>query len=186
MATLLLSNSDKQVRGQDLRRTLFQLLHGFQAIENALSLFALPFASHEELLSTKGHPDILGEFDGHVGDTACHLRAQMVWQVYDYYKLAERRQWISAALAALELVKARTVALLIDLHKKKGYMRALGFNPILSYGEIFDRIGWSYVLESLGAQVSASFKRPINYCDAIVVLEWPSWVVCRFEPLFSR
>jgi hypothetical protein len=155
MATLLLSNSERQVRGQDFRRTLFQLLHGFQAIQNALNLFALPFASHDDLLTTSGHPDILGEFDGHVGDTACHLRAQMVWRVYDYYKLAERRHWIPVALDTLERVKAETVALLIELHRKSGYARALGFNRTTSYGEIFDRIGWSAFLDELTTEVSA-------------------------------
>lgn len=148
MATLLLSRPEKTTRGQDLRRTLLHLLHGLQAIQNALTTLALPFSSHSNLLSISGHVDILAQFDAHAGDTACHMRAQMIWQVYEYYKLAERREWIILALEGLAVVKAETIALMVALHKKNGYMRALGFGSIISFGQLFDRVGWTEFLDS--------------------------------------
>lgn len=153
MATLLLSRPEKTTRGQDLRRTLLHLLHGFQAVENALTIFALPFSSHAELLAIAGHPEILAQFDAHVGDTACHMRAQMIWELYEYYKLAERREWVIIALEALARVKFQTVALMLALHKKNGYMRALGFGSVISFGQLFDKVGWTGFLDNFDQKV---------------------------------
>lgn len=157
MSTLLLSAADKPVRGraQDLRRTLLQLLHGFQAIENALTIFALPFTPNDDLLSAKG--DILAEFDGHVGDTACHLRGQMLWEVYEHYKPTERREWVPLALEALSRVKAATVLFMLELHGRSGHLNALGIGKMLSYGEIFDRVGWSGFMDMFDNQVCRTF-----------------------------
>jgi hypothetical protein len=157
MATLVLARPDKTTRGQDLRRTLLHLLHGFQAIENALATFLLPFSSHQDLLAILGHRGILADFDAHVGDTACHMRAQMIWEVYEYHKLASRRDWINLALVSLARVKAETIALLLALHKKNGYMRALGFGTIVPYGQIFDRIGWSAFVDMFDKRASFSW-----------------------------
>ena len=71
------------------------------------------------------------------------MRAQMIWEVYQHYKEPESRGWIDEALIALAQVKADTIALMVALHKKNGYMRALGFGSMVRYGQIFDRIGWS-------------------------------------------
>ena len=142
MATLLLANPAKETRGQDLKRTLLHILHGLQAIENALETFSLVYSPHDILLSDPERKDILADFDAHVGDTACHMRAQMIWEVYQHYRTPESRTWIDEALIALAQVKADTVALMVALHKKNGYMRALGFGSRVKYGQIFDRIGW--------------------------------------------
>ena len=71
------------------------------------------------------------------------MRAQMIWEVYQHYREPESRGWIDEALIALAQVKADTIALMVALHKKNGYMRALGFGSVVRYGQIFDRIGWS-------------------------------------------
>lgn len=149
MATLLLARPSKESRGKDLKRTLLHLLHGLHSIENALRCFILPFSSHESLLATPGHPNILADFDAHVGDTACHMRAQMIWEVSEYYKPCQRRAWVDLALIALSQVKMQTISLMLALHGKRGYMRALGFGSIVTYGQIFDRIGWTAFLDIL-------------------------------------
>ena len=82
MATLLLASPSKETRGQDLKRTLLHTLHGLQAIEDALETFSFAYSPHDTLLSDPEHKDILANFDAHVGDTACHMRAQMVWEIY--------------------------------------------------------------------------------------------------------
>ena len=143
MATLLLASPAKEARGQDLKRTLLHILHGLQAVEDALETFSLAFSPHDTLLSDPEHKDILADFDAHVGDTACHMRAQMIWEVYQHHQAPESRAWIDEALIALGQVKTDTVALMVALHKKNGYMRALGFGSRVRYGQIFDRIGWS-------------------------------------------
>ena len=143
MATLLLASPAKESRGQDLKRTLLHILHGLQAVEDALETFSLAHSPHDVLLSDPEHKDILADFDAHVGDTACHMRAQMIWEVYQHYQEPESRSWIDEALIALAQVKADTIALMVALHKKNGYMRALGFGSRVRYGQIFDRIGWS-------------------------------------------
>ena len=143
MATLLLVSPTKETRGQDLKRTLFHILHGLQTIEDALEIFSFAYSPHDILLSDPEHKDILANFDAHVGDTACHMRAQMIWEVYQHYRAPESRTWIDEALIALAQVKADTVALMVALHKKNGYMRALGFGSRVKYGQIFDGIGWS-------------------------------------------
>ena len=143
MATLLLASPSKESRGQDLKRTLLHILHGLQAVEDALETFSLAHAPHDVLLDDPERKDILADFDAHVGDTACHMRAQMIWEVYQQYRELESRSWIDEALIALAQVKADTIALMVALHKKNGYMRALGFGSKVRYGQIFDRIGWS-------------------------------------------
>jgi len=142
MATLLLASPAKEARGQDLKRTLLHILHGLQAVEDALETFSLAFSPRDTLLSDPEHKDILADFDAHVGDTACHMRAQMIWEVYQHHRALESRAWIDEALIALGQMKTDTVALMVALHKKNGYMRALGFGSRVSYGQIFDRIGW--------------------------------------------
>lgn len=143
MATLLLASPTKETRGQDLKRTLLHVLHGLQAVEDALETFSLAYSPHDILLSDPEHKDILSDFDAHVGDTACHMRAQMVWEVYQHYREPESRTWIDEALIALAQVKADTIGLMTALYKKNGYMRALGFGSRVRYGQVFDRVGWS-------------------------------------------
>lgn len=143
MATLLLASPTKESRGQDLKRTLLHILHGLQAIEDSLETFSLAYSPHEALLSDPDRKDILADFDAHVGDTACHMRAQMIWEVHQQYRAPESRTWIDEALIALAQVKTDTVALMVALHKKNGYMRALGFGTRVRYEQIFDRIGWT-------------------------------------------
>jgi len=153
MATLLLANPAKETRGQDLKRTLLHILHGLQAVEDSLETFSLAFSPHDILLSDPEHKDILADFDAHVGDTACHMRAQMIWEVYQHYRAPESRAWIDEALIALGQVKTDTVALMVALHKKNGYMRALGFGSRVRYGQIFDRIGWSSFVDMFEGQI---------------------------------
>jgi hypothetical protein len=143
MATLLLASPAKETRGQDLKRTLLHILHGLQAIEDSLETFSLAYSPHDILPSDPEQKGILAAFDAHVGDTACHMRAQMIWEVYQHYREPESRTWIDEALIALGQVKADTVTLMVALHQKNGYMRALGFGSRVRYGQIFDRIGWS-------------------------------------------
>lgn len=153
MATLLLASPAKETRGQDLKRTLLHILHGLQAVEDALDTFSLSYSPRDILLSDPERKDILADFDAHVGDTACHMRAQMVWEVYQHHQESESRAWIDEALIALAQVKADTIALMVALHKKNGYMRALGFGSRVTYGEIFDRIGWSSFIDMFDKRV---------------------------------
>ena len=157
MATLLLASPTKETRGQDLKRTLLHILHGLQAIEEALDTLSLAYSPHDVLLSDPDHRGILADFDAHVGDTACHMRAQMVWEVYQHYQEPDSRTWIDEALIALAQVKADTIALMVALHKKNGYMRALGFGSRVRYAQIFDRIGWSSFVDMFE-------KRPDGRC----------------------
>jgi hypothetical protein len=147
MATLLLASPAKETRGQDLKRTLLHILHGLQAIEDALETFSLAYSPHDVLLSGPERKDILADFDAHVGDTACHMRAQMIWEVYQHYREPESRTWVDEALIALAQVKADTIGLMVALHKKNGYMRALGFGSKVMYRQIFDRVGWSSFMD---------------------------------------
>lgn len=157
MATLLLASPSKETRGQDLKRTLLHILHGLQAVEDALETFSLAYSPHDILLSDPEHKGILADFDAHVGDTACHMRAQMIWGVYQHYREPVSRTWIDEALIALAQVKADTVALMVALHKKNGYMRALGFGSRVNYEQILDRVGWSSFVDMFD-------KRPGGCC----------------------
>ena len=165
MATLLLASSTKETRGQDLKRTLLHILHGIQATEDALETFSVAYSPHEILLSDPEYKGILADFDAHVGDTACHMRAQMIWEVYQHYRAPESRTWIDEALIALAQVKADTVALMVALHKKNGYMRALGFGSRVKYGQIFDRIGWSSFVDMFERRVY-SRRKGHRYSDS--------------------
>ena len=158
MATLLLASPAKETRGQDLKRTLLHIFHGLQAVGDALETFSLAYSPHDILLSDPEHKDILADFDAHVGDTACHMRAQMIWEVYQHYREPESRTWIDEALIALAQVKADTIALMVALHKKNGYMRALGFGSRVSYGQIFDRIGWSSFVDMFDKRMGGRGK----------------------------
>lgn len=163
MAILLLASPAKETRGQDLKRTLLHILHSLQAIEDALHTFSFAYSPPNILLSDSEHKDIFADFDAHVGDTACHMRAQMIWEVYQYYRQPESRTWIDEALIALGQVKADTVALMVALHKKNGYMRALGFGSRVQYGQIFDRIGWSSFADMFDSRTSGRGRGRLRF-----------------------
>jgi len=77
----------------------------------------------------------------------------MIWEVYQHYREPESRAWVDEALIALAQVKTDTVALMVALHKKNGYMRALGFGSRVRYGQIFDRIGWSSFVDMFEGRI---------------------------------
>ena len=196
MATLLIASPAKETRGQDLKRTLLHILHGLQAIEDALEKFSLAYSPHDTLLSESEPKVILADFDAHVGDTACHMRAQMIWEVYQHYRETESRVWIDEALIALGQVKADTVALMLALYKKNGYMRALGFGSRVQYGQIFDRIGWSFFVDMFDNRTGSrrrSRRRFDSWCSEVStpVTLTPAWsesdqTVYDFKTDYSR
>jgi hypothetical protein len=77
------------------------------------------------------------------------MRAQMIWEAYEYYRPSERRTWINLALVALTQVKEQTINLMVSLYKTNGNVKALGFGSVATYERIFDTIGWWSFLDIL-------------------------------------
>ncbi|CAF4065403.1 unnamed protein product [Adineta steineri] len=101
-----------------------------------------------------GTNDILAEFDAHVGDCSCHLRAQMLLSLTCYYRESKRREWIHDAIEALKNIKNNIITMYSDIHRAHGVVRSLGFSSLISLDDLFDRIGCTSLFKILDNQSS--------------------------------
>lgn len=150
--TLLLTSPGSQFKGHELGKNTLHCLHGLQNLIISLSKFLNVLTGRLE------HPlnaDILGDFDAHVGDCACHMRAQMLWEMIQHFKPPEKHQWIEQAVISLKEAQRKGFELLREFKQKKGHFRGMGFGLMISYRELFDRIGFT---ESLAIITSSSLN----------------------------
>ncbi|PBL04364.1 hypothetical protein ARMGADRAFT_51169 [Armillaria gallica] len=156
MATiLLLAETDKIVRRKDVGRTLLHCLHGLHSIETALSVF------HSFISGMYNHAqpcsDVLALFDPHVGDCACHMRAQMLWDLIEYVSSSpEKRKFLEQAVQLLRESRLKTAILLQKLAKTNGNTSPLGFAPIITLSDIFQKIGFRTFMTLVDANSNPS------------------------------
>jgi hypothetical protein len=101
-----------------------------------------------------GSNDILAEFDAHVGDCSCQLRAQMLLSLTWYYRQSKRREWIGDAVSVLKNIKRNIVTMYSDIHRAHGDLRLLGFSSLISLDDLFDRVGCRSLFNILDDQSS--------------------------------
>ncbi len=156
MATiLLLAETDKIVRRKDVGRTVLHCLHGLHSIETALSVF------HSFISGMYNHAqpcsDVLALFDPHVGDCACHMRAQMLWDLIEYVSSSpEKRKFLEQAVQLLRESRLQTAILLQKLAKTNGNTSHLGFAPIITLSDIFQKIGFRTFMTLVDANSNPS------------------------------
>lgn len=141
---LLLNHAHKQVRQQDIGRTILQCLHGLHSIETALSVF---HSITSELYSDiQPSSDVVGAFDAHVGDCACHMRAQMLWEVISHFRTSKNAFFLERAITLLNELKAKAALLLQRIGKMNGNARALGLGSKTTVSDILQHIGFGEFL----------------------------------------
>lgn len=155
--TLLFSKVDKQVRCQDVGRTVLQCLHGIHATEIALSIFHFMLSNPSN--DTLSSSPIIGAFDAHVGDCACHTRAQMLWDLIEHFRTSPiLTESIAGAIALLSEIKVKTAKLLQVITIKNGNIRPLGFGSVVTMLDIFDHIGFTEFLAYIAARSNESSR----------------------------
>ncbi|KAK0469983.1 uncharacterized protein EV420DRAFT_1473099 [Desarmillaria tabescens] len=156
MATiLLLAEPDKPVRRKDVGRTVLHCLHGLHSIETALSIF------HSFISNSHNHvqpcSDVLASFDPHVGDCACHMRAQMLWDlIEDVSSSPEKKRFLEQAVQLLRESRVKTAILLQNLAKTNGNTGPLGFASIITLSDIFQKIGFRAFMTLVDANSNSS------------------------------
>ncbi|KAK0204603.1 hypothetical protein DFS33DRAFT_1453146 [Desarmillaria ectypa] len=82
-------------------------------------------------------------FDPHVGDCACHMRAQMLWDLIEYVSSSpEKRRFLEHAVLLLRESRVKASILLQKLAKTNGNTGPLGFASIITLSDIFQQIGF--------------------------------------------
>ncbi|KAK0204611.1 hypothetical protein DFS33DRAFT_671781 [Desarmillaria ectypa] len=158
MATiLLLAEADKPVRRKDVGRTVLHCLHGLHSIETALSTF------HSFISDSYNHvqpcSDVLAMYDPHVGDCACHMRAQMLWDLIEYVSSSpEKKRFLEQAVLLLRESRAKAAILLQKLAKTNGNTGPLGFASIITLSDIFQQIGFRAFMTLVDANSNSSGK----------------------------
>jgi hypothetical protein len=175
MATILLRLDDKNIRHTEVSKILVRLLYGVHDLETALVRFDTIYSGELE----KTH-EIMAEFDAHVGDCGCHLRAQMLWDLTEHYRDAKRREWIGHTVKILRDIKKKIVVLYSDIRRVNGNIRLLGFSSPTPLFDLFDRIGCKplfTILDDYSSKTDGSDKFTdstpsdhgiISYSDSIV------------------
>ncbi len=135
MATILLESTDKIIKSTELCKTLTKLLYGTHNLEMALTQFNAVCSG-----TIVGIDDMMLEFDAHVGDCGCHLRAQMLLSLTGYYSDPTRRQWIDSVIEVLRNINQKIIALYRGIRRLSGDLRLLGFSSSISLVDLFDRI----------------------------------------------
>ena len=136
MVSILLSSDDKKIKYGDLSKTLIRLLYGVHDLHVALGQFDTTYSG--EVSETD---DMLAEFDAHIGDCGCQLRAQMLWRLTEHFREPKSREWIHNAIPILEDIKNKIVAMYCDIRRLKGDNQLAGFSSSIPLVDIFDRIG---------------------------------------------
>ncbi|THU90263.1 hypothetical protein K435DRAFT_864445 [Dendrothele bispora CBS 962.96] len=140
MATvLLLAETTKQIRRKDIVRIVLRCLYGIQAIELALSAFSSIITDPSSMVLSDS--DVIAQFDSHVGDCACHLRAGMLYDLIDQFRVLERKEFLEGAIQSLMCTKRTTIAALQRLSVTDNVAN-LGFSSILTLEQIFSYIGF--------------------------------------------
>ncbi|KAK0204605.1 hypothetical protein DFS33DRAFT_1259792 [Desarmillaria ectypa] len=155
--TLLLAEPDKPVRRKDVGRTVLHCLHGLHSIETALSTF------HSFISDSYNHvqpcSDVLAMFDPHVGDCACHMRAQMLWDLIEYVSSSpEKRRFLEHAVLLLRESRVKASILLQKLAKTNGNTGPLGFASIITLSDIFQQIGFRAFMTLVDTNSNSSRK----------------------------
>ncbi|KAK0449972.1 hypothetical protein EV421DRAFT_1293568 [Armillaria borealis] len=156
MATiLLLAKTDKIVRSKDVSRIILHCLHGLHSIETALSVFhSVVSDSYKDVQPCT---EVLAMFDPHVGDCACHMRAQMLWDLIDYVSSSpEKKRFLEHAVLLLRECRVKSVVLLQKLAKTNGNTGHLGFPSIITLSDIFQQIGFRAFITLVDANSHSS------------------------------
>ncbi|CAF1071203.1 unnamed protein product [Adineta steineri] len=137
MATILLGSDDKYTKNAELAKVLIRLLCAAQNLDAALVQFDRLYSNPSKI----GTDNILLEFDAHVGDCGCQLRAQMLLSLTEYYRDAKKREWISKAIQVLSGIKKNIVNEYLKNRQLKYNIRLSGSSSSNSMIDILERIG---------------------------------------------
>ncbi|TFK20748.1 hypothetical protein FA15DRAFT_707821 [Coprinopsis marcescibilis] len=141
---LLLSDASKPVCYRDLDRVVFQCLLGAHSMWKALSIF------HQSVRAgcapSKDHiQSPLSAFDAHIGDCACQVRSQMIWELIEAYREPTREEILQRAIETLAKVRAQAAFLLHEVvqgHGKGRKLRPAHLDALTTNQQVWRQIGF--------------------------------------------
>ena len=149
--------SQHPVRYGDLGRTVLQCLHVIHSIERALSVFHSALVYGDSDSSPESQPtQLLSVFDTHVGDSACQIRTQMLWDIVTLYTTPGNKLIVKRALDLLKQVQLNTASLLLEIQQSYGKPRSPMLDDLDTHLAIWDRIHFSSFLDIVADRVPAS------------------------------
>jgi hypothetical protein len=150
VVALLLSDANKPLRYKDLRRVTLQCLHGVHSMWKALSILQSAVSDGElgpSTTSSTSPTRFLSAFDAHVGDCACHTRAQMLWELVHFYNIPERRDALGNAIAMLQEIRIQAASLLHLIDQSGGKARIRELDALKTYGSVWKHISFTRFLD---------------------------------------
>jgi hypothetical protein len=148
---LLLSDANKPLRYKDLGRVALQCLHGVHSMWKALSILqsVIPCGGLETPSTTSSTlpSRLLSAFDAHVGDCACPTRAQMLWELVQFYNIPEKKDALKRAVTMLQEIRIQAALLLQEIEQSYGKPRTPGLDALQTHLSVWQRIGFTRFLD---------------------------------------
>lgn len=147
---LLLSDANKPLRYADLSRVGLQCLYAAHSMWKALSILQSAILCRElETLSTTSSTlpsRLLSAFDAHVGDCSCQTRAQMLWELVQFYGIPEKQDTLDRAIIMLQELRIQAALLLQEIEQSHGKPRIPTLDALRTHLSVWQRIGFTRFL----------------------------------------
>ncbi|KAG2117199.1 uncharacterized protein F5147DRAFT_671705 [Suillus discolor] len=146
---LLLSDVNKPVRYADLSRVAFQCLCATHSMWKALSILrsAISYRELETPTSFTPPSQLLSAFDAHVGDCSCQTRAQMLWELVQFYNIPEKKDALDRAITMLQELRIQATLLLQEIELSCGKPRIPTLDALGTHLSVWQRIGFTRFLD---------------------------------------
>ncbi|UJR11970.1 hypothetical protein I4U23_016148 [Adineta vaga] len=109
--------------------------------------------------------DMLSEFDGHIGDCGCQLRAQMLWSITEHYRESKSREWIGNVVQTLQHIKNKIIAMYCDIRRVKSDNQFLGFPSSIPLIDILTVLSANLCEKSSGIRLNKRERRRTAKAD---------------------
>ncbi|KAG2098961.1 uncharacterized protein F5147DRAFT_712981 [Suillus discolor] len=145
---LLLSDANKPLRYADLSRVALQCLYATHSMWKALSILQSAISCRELETPTSFTPPsrLLSAFDAHVGDCSCQTRAQMLWELVQFYNIPEKKNALDRAITMLQELRIQAALLLQEIELSHGKPRIPTLDALRTHLSVWQRIGFTRFL----------------------------------------
>lgn len=116
----------------------------------ALSIFQSAMKGLETpstILLTTLPSRLLSAFDAHVGDCSCQTRAQMLWELVQFYNTPEKGDTLKRAVTLLQEIRIQAALLLQEIEQSRGKRRTPALDALKTHLSIWQRIGFTQFLD---------------------------------------
>lgn len=122
----------------------------------------------------------LSSFDAHVGDCACHTRAQMLWELVHFYSIPKKQDDIKHAITMLQEIRIQAASLLRLIESKS---RIPELNALTTYGSVWNRIGFTRFLDLFYGTTGSPLTTSEDLQCMLLSKNGPSFSQCPFPDL---